>query len=86
MEKLNLILLFIQIKERIRELPEVAIKFFGTSDENLNKENKINKSPKKELSKRLTLKKRIISANQLRENIINNEDLKKIMQYKGKLN
>lgn len=85
MEKLSLILLFIQIKERIRELPEGAIKLFGTSDENLNKENKIKKSPKKELSKRLTLKKRIISANQLRENLMNNEDLKKIMQYKGKL-
>ncbi len=87
MNQLNLILLFIQIKERIRELPEGAIKLFGTSDENLNKENKINKNIKKELSKRLTLKKRIISANHFQENIniINNEDLKKIMQYKGKL-
>ena len=87
MNQLNLILLFIQIKERIRELPEGAIKLFGTSDENLNKENKINKKIKKELSKRLTLKKRIISANHFQENIniINNEDLKKIMQYKGKL-
>ena len=87
MNQLNLILLFIQIKERIRELPEGAIKLFGTSDENLNKENKINKNIKKELSKRLTLKKRIISANHFQENIniINNGDLKKIMQYKGKL-
>ena len=87
MNQLNLILLFIQIKERIRELPEGAIKLFGTSDENLNKENKINKNIKKELSKRLTLKKRIKSANHFQENIniINNEDLKKIMQYKGKL-
>ena len=87
MNQLNLILLFIQIKERIRELPEGAFKLFGTSDENLNKENKINKNIKKELSKRLTLKKRIISANHFQENIniINNEDLKKIMQYKGKL-
>ena len=87
MNQLNLILLFIQIKERIRELPEGAIKLFGTSDENLNKDNKINKNIKKELSKRLTLKKRIISANHFQENIniINNEDLKKIMQYKGKL-
>ena len=87
MNQLNLILLFIQIKERIRELPEGAIKLFGTSDENLNKENKINKNIKKEMSKRLTLKKRIISANHFQENIniINNEDLKKIMQYKGKL-
>ena len=85
MNRLNLILLFIQIKERIRELPEGAIKLFGTSDENLNKENKINKNIKKELSKRLTLKKRIISANHFQENITNNGDLKKIMQYKGKL-
>ena len=84
MKQLNLILLFIQIKENIRELPEMAIKLFGTSDDNLNKENKNSKDERNEIGKTINLNKQI-STDKFKENITNNEDMKKIMQYKGKI-
>jgi hypothetical protein len=77
MLKLNLILLFIQIKERIREIPQMAYKLFRNTDNNMNMKNN-------ESNKRLSLKKRIES-NITKENESNKEeDLIKILKYKGK--
>ena len=86
--KLNLILLFIQIKERIKTLPENASLFFGASSNNINNINinnlNINNNGKlKGINKRLSLKKKV-TFNKIMETYMNSEDMKKIMQYKGK--
>ena len=84
-EKLNLILLLIQIKERIRKLPEMAYKLFGTSDnpKNLKHKTYIQNNPK-EFIKKITFKKQISSI-KFQEKIKNSEELKKILKYKGKI-
>ena len=84
-EKLNLILLLIQIKERIRKLPEMAYKLFGTSDDpkNLKHKTYIQNNPK-EFIKKITFKKQISSI-KFQEKIKNSEELKKILKYKGKI-
>ena len=86
--KLNLILLFIQIKERIKTLPENVSLFFGASSNNINNINindvNINDHEKlKGINKRPSLKRKI-TFNKIMETCMNTEDMKKIMQYKGK--
>ena len=87
MLQLNLILLFIQIKEKIRKIPEMAYKYFGTCDKNLAAENaekqKMLNKRKSSIARKSSVRKSFV--NKFKENIIINEDLKKIMKYKGKL-
>ena len=87
MLQLNLILLFIQIKEKIRKIPEMAYKYFGTCDKNLAAENaekqKMLNKRKSSIARKSSVRKSFV--NKFKENIIVNEDLKKIMKYKGKL-
>ena len=90
---LNLILLFIQIKEKMKKLPENASLFFGASANDINNINFLNinnininlnnNGKLKGINKRLSLKRRM-TFNKILETIMNSEDMKKIMQYKGK--
>ena len=81
-DKLNLILLLIQIKERIRILPENAFQLFDNFD-NKKKVNNNNKNNQKIINRKSILKKKI-SSNKFKENITINEDMKKVLKYKEK--
>ena len=84
MIQLNLILLFIQIKEKIIKIPEMAYKYFGTSDKNLEAE-KAEKQKILLLNRRRSSVKKQALLNKFNENIVFNEDMQKIMKYKGKI-
>ena len=85
MLKLNLILLFIQIKERIKTVPDIAFILFGAADKNKNKNlTLLKKDLSRQSVRRLSLYKDI-DINKINEKNLYSNDTKKIMKYKGKL-
>ena len=85
MLKLNLILLFIQIKEKIKTVPDMAIILFGSPDKNYNTNlNLLKRTIARATIKRLSIYKNI-NINNINETNLHSDDLKKIMKYKGKM-
>ena len=83
--KLNLILLFIQIKEHIKTVPEMALIAFGTTENNITNDLPLlRKTIARETIRRLSFFKNI-DINKINENNLNSQDMKKIMKYKGKM-
>ena len=83
--KLNLILLFIQIKEKIKTVPDMALILFGSPDKNYNTNlTLLKRTIARDSIKRLSIYKNI-NINNINENNLHSDDLKKIMKYKGKM-
>ena len=82
--KLNLILLFIQIKEHIKTVPEMALIAFGTTENNITNDLPLlRKTIARETIRRLSFFKNI-DINKINENNLNSQDMKKIMKYQIK--
>ena len=85
MLKLNLILLFIQIKEKIKKVPDMALILFGSPDKNFNTNlTHLKRTIERDSIRKLSIFKNI-NINNINETNLHSDDFTKIMKYKGKM-
>ena len=85
MLKLNLILLFIQIKEKIKKVPDMALILFGSPDINFNTNlTHLKRTIERDSIRKLSIFKNI-NINNINETNLHSDDFTKIMKYKGKM-